>query len=409
MIEQILENARRASRTLGSADRVAMLLAIREALTLATDTVMQANVLDVALAEAQGMSAPMLDRLSLDRARWAQILASIDAVAKLPDPLGVQLDAFEHANGMRLRKITVPFGVIGIVFESRPNVAVDASILALKAGSAVVLRGSSSALNTNRALVNAMRAGLLAAGVDRCAISLIDSSDRAHVTALLHARGKVDLVIPRGGAELIAHVVENARVPVIETGVGVCHLYVHSSADLTQARAILLNGKVSRPGVCNSLETLLVDSAIAAEFLQDAFVELVAAGVEIRGDQRVCALSNLAVLATEDDFGREFLDLILAVKVVDGMEEALAHIERHSTRHSEAICATDDAACARFESAVDAAAVYVNASTRFTDGFEFGFAAEIGISTQKMHARGPMGLREIVTWKYLISGQGQVR
>jgi glutamate-5-semialdehyde dehydrogenase len=409
MITTTLQNARHAARTLLSTDRNALLRAIASALTAATDQILSASELDLAQARAMQTPAPLLDRLTLDPSRWQTIIDSIDQVIALPDPLGQVLAEFTHANGMQVRKLTVPFGVIGMIYEARPNVTVDAAILGLKAGSAMVLRGSASALHSNQAIVRAIRHGLKAAGADPNAVTLLDSPERDVVTELLHARGLVDLVIPRGGAALIAHVLENARVPVIETGTGVCHLYVHSSADLSQALAILINGKTQRPGVCNSLETLLVDAEIAAEFIPLAAQALSARGVEIRGDEEVCSIWPSAIAATQADYIAEFLDLIIAIRVVNDLNEALDHIARFGTKHSEVICARDAAAITRFCNEVDAAAVYANASSRFTDGFEFGFGAEIGISTQKMHARGPMGLREIVTYKYVIDGSGQVR
>jgi len=409
MIEQILKNARCASRSLLRADRNAWLRAIESALRDATGAILAANAVDVTRAQALATAAPLLDRLTLNSTRWEAILASIDDVIALPDPLGRVLQERTHANGMRMRKLSVPFGVIGMIYESRPNVTVDAAVLGLKAGSAMVLRGSSSALSSNRAIVTALRLGIAQAGGDPNAVQLVDSDDRADVTAMLNARGEIDLLIPRGGAKLIAHVVENARVPVIETGTGVCHLYVHASADLEQALALLLNGKVQRPGVCNSLETLLVDQAIAPDFLPKAGDALTLAGVEIRADAEARKWLPNATPAQPADFGREFLDLIVAVRVVANLDQALAHIQAHSTQHSEVIAARDAVAIERFCTEVDAACVYANASSRFSDGFEFGLGAEIGISTQKMHARGPMGLAEIVTSKYVIDGSGQVR
>ena len=410
MLDQIFISARRAARSLIYADRNALLAALQQALSQASAQILAANAADLELARAGGMTAPLLDRLALDADRLRAIIASISAVIALPDPVGVTLEHWQHPQGMQMTKRSVPFGVIGVIYESRPNVTVDAAVLCLKAGSAVLLRGSASALLTNRCLVAAMRQGLAAVGAEVDAINLVDSIDRASVTEMLTARGKIDLLIPRGGAALISHVVENARVPVIETGTGVCHLYVHTSADFTQAIAILMNGKTQRPGVCNALETLLLDAAIAQEFLPLCLPVLFAAGVEIRGcaaSQKILGIATNT--ATEQDYAAEFLDLIIAVKVVADLDGALRHIEQFSTQHSEVICARDQAAIQRFRNEVDAAAVYANASSRFTDGFEFGFGAEIGISTQKMHARGPMGLREMVTYKYLIDGSGQVR
>ena len=409
MLEPLFIGARRAARSLIYADRNALLAALQQALTRSSEQILSANTADLAAARASGMSKPMLDRLALDADRLDVIIASITAVIALPDPVGVVLAQWQHPQGMQITKRSVPFGVIGMIYESRPNVTVDAAVLCLKAGSAVLLRGSASALRTNRCLAHAMRAGLVAAGADQDAINLVDSIDRASVTEMLIARGKIDLLIPRGGAALIAHVVENARVPVIETGTGVCHLYVHHSADFAQALAILMNGKTQRPGVCNALETLLVDAAIAQEFLPLCLTALQAAGVEVRGCERTQSLGIDIRAATEQDYAAEFLELIIAVKVVENLDAALAHIAQFSTQHSEVICASDPFAIQRFCDELDAAAVYANASSRFTDGFEFGFGAEIGISTQKMHARGPMGLREMVTYKYLINGSGQVR
>ncbi len=413
MLDQIFINARCSARSLIYADRNALLAALQQALTQASARILAANAADLEVARAGGMTAPLLDRLALDPERLRSIITSISAVIALPDPVGVTLAQWQHPQGMQILKRSVPFGVIGVIYESRPNVTVDAAVLCLKAGSAVLLRGSANALQTNRCLVAAMRQGLAAVGADLAAINLVDSVERASVTEMLTARGKIDLLIPRGGAALIAHVVENARVPVIETGTGVCHLYVHTSADLAQALTILMNGKTQRPGVCNALETLLVDAAIAKDFLSFCLPALQAADVEVRGcalTQEIADELGIAThMATEQDYAAEFLDLVIAVKIVANLDAALAHIEQFSTQHSEVICAQDQSAIQRFSNEVDAAAVYANASSRFTDGFEFGFGAEIGISTQKMHARGPMGLREMVTYKYLIDGSGQVR
>ena len=408
-LDDQLARARVASRALPSADRDAALRAIADALERHAGGIVEANVRDVEAERARGTAAALVDRLSLDRSRVRAVAEGCRQVADLPDPLGRVSAGWRLANGLRVRKVTVPFGVIGMIYESRPNVTVDAAALAVKAGSAAVLRGSSNALASNRALVEVMRSALTSAGLPGDAVQLIDSPDRALVTELLEARGKIDLVIPRGGAGLIRHVVERARVPVIETGVGNCHVYVHAAADLDDAGAIVMNAKLQRPGVCNAVETLLVDAAVAERFLPPLAGRLRDAGVELRGCERTLGLVPDAAPATEADWGTEYLDLILAVKVVDGLDEALAHIARYGTQHSEAIVTGELAAAERFRQEVDAAAVYVNASTRFTDGFAFGFGAEIGISTQKLHARGPMGLAEIVTYKYLVDGEGQVR
>jgi glutamate-5-semialdehyde dehydrogenase len=405
----LLSRARTASRTLGRIDRDSALLAIAEVLLERHAEILTANAEDVASERAKGTSDALLDRLSLNEGRLQSIADAVRQVAGLPDPLHRELDCWTLPNGLHVRKVSVPFGVIGMIFESRPNVTVDAAVLALKAGSAAVLRGSANALRSNRVLVTAMREALKRAGLPEDAVQLIDSPDRSFVTELLSARGQVDLVIPRGGASLISHVVETAKVPVIETGTGNCHVFVDASADLERAEAVVLNAKVQRPGVCNAAETLLVHKAVADVFLPSALGALKAAGVRLRGCERTRALFPDADAAAEADWATEYLDLELAVRVVNSLDEAVAHINRYGTRHSEAILTGSEENASRFQDEVDAAAVYVNASTRFTDGFEFGFGAEIGISTQKLHARGPMGLAEITTYKYLVGGSGQVR
>jgi glutamate-5-semialdehyde dehydrogenase len=404
-----LPELRDAARWLARQDRNACLMAMRQGIVDSETAILSANQQDVENAKQTNMSDALLDRLALSQTRLTQLIASFDQVIALPDPVGRTLTQWQHANGMTMRKISVPFGVIGMIYESRPNVTVDAAMLCVKAGSAVILRGSSNALASNRALTTAMQQGLQSAGLRADVMHTLDSGDRREVDALLQARGKIDLLIPRGGAALIAHVVENARVPVIETGTGVCHLYVHASADLPAALAILRNGKVQRPGVCNALESLLIDASIAKEFCALAVPALQAEHVEMRGCQRFCALVPSAKLASHEDYAAEFLDLILSVKIVDDLDHAIQHIQQFGTQHSEVICCTDPAVAQQFQQEIDAAAIYVNASSRFTDGFEFGFGAEIGISTQKMHARGPMGLAEMVSYKYLIDGQGQIR
>lgn len=409
MLQELFLNARTASRTLARSNRDHALACLKKHLQAHIPEILQQNALDVEQERQKGTSAALVDRLTLTEKRMEGILESIDQVIALPDPVGRVLEGWRHPQGMHIEKVTVPFGVIGMIYESRPNVTVDAAILCLKAGSAVILRGSSNALNSNRALVKAMREGLQEAGLNENAISLIDSTDRSSVTELLTARGHVDLVIPRGGAGLINHVVQNAKVPVIETGVGNCHLYVHRDADLDSALNILMNGKTQRPGVCNALETLLVDKDIAAAFLPRAVKALRDAGVEVRGDEDTQMYAPGVLPASEEDWSTEFLDLIIAAKVVGGVQEAIDHINRYGSQHSEAIVTESLKAADQFQNEVDAAAVYVNASTRFTDGFEFGFGAEIGISTQKMHARGPMGLREMVTVQFRIRGEGQIR
>ncbi|MDQ3458872.1 MAG: glutamate-5-semialdehyde dehydrogenase [Deinococcota bacterium] len=405
----LLGRARRASRQLPRADRNGALRAMAEALLEDAAAILAANGEDVRAERQQGTAEVLVDRLTLTEARLEEVASALEQIASLPDPLHRVLDGWRLDNGLSVSKVTVPFGVIGMIYESRPNVTVDAASLALKAGSAAVLRGSAGALNSNRALVAVMRRALAAAKLPEDAVQLIDSPDRALVTELLEARGQVDLVIPRGGAQLIEHVVRTAQVPVIETGVGNCHVFVDASADLGQARDIVMNAKVQRPGVCNAAETLLVHEAAAADFLPGMLGALAGKGVEVFGCERTRALVPGLRPATEADWETEYLDLKLAVKVVSTLDEALGHIGRYGSGHSEAIVTGATANARRFQDEVDAAAVYVNASTRFTDGFEFGFGAEIGISTQKLHARGPMGLAEMVTYKYLVEGQGQVR
>ncbi len=407
-LSDLLGRSRTASRTLARADRNGALLAVAEGLLRHTSAILAANAEDVTAERAKGTSDALLDRLSLNEGRLQEIAEAVRQVAALPDPLHRTLGQWTLENGLEVRKTSVPFGVIGMIYESRPNVTVDAAMLALKAGSAAVLRGSANALRSNRVLVAAMREALSRADLPEDAVQLIDSPDRALVTELLTARGQVDLVIPRGGAGLINHVVETAKVPVIETGTGNCHIFVDASADLASAKEIVLNAKVQRPGVCNSVETLLVHQDVAKTFLPE-LKALVEAGVQLKGCERARAIFPQVDAATETDWETEYLDLKVAVRVVNSVDEAIAHINRYGTQHSEAILTASTENAQRFQDEVDAAAVYVNASTRFTDGFVFGFGAEIGISTQKLHARGPMGLVEITTYKYLLNGQGQIR
>lgn len=408
-LTELLTRARRASRGLARANRNRALAAMAEALLDAREPILAANAKDVEAERKKGTPASLVDRLTLGEARIEAMAQAIQQIIALPDPVNKVLSGWRLENGLNIRKVTVPFGVIGMIYESRPNVTVDAATLALKAGSAAVLRGSANALHSNRALVQAMRGALAEAGLPEDAIQLIDSPERALVTELLEARGQVDLVIPRGGASLINHVVQNAKVPVIETGVGNCHVFVDATADLARAREIVLNAKVQRPGVCNAAETLLVHKDVAQTFVPEVLAALAREGVRLVGDEQVRALYPDAASAAELDWETEYLDLELAVKVVGNVDEAIEHINRYGTQHSEAILTESIANARRFQEEVDAAAVFVNASTRFTDGFVFGFGAEIGISTQKLHARGPMGLAEMVTYKYLVDGEGQVR
>ena len=392
-----------------TAQKDAALAAIAAALEARAADILSANREDVEAARAGGMSPSMLDRLSLSEARVKGMAEGVRDVAKLPDPVGRVLSGSTLACGLAMEKIAVPLGVIGIIFEARPNVTSDAAALCLKSGNACILRGGKEAIHSNTAIAKVMRGALKEAGLDENCVCLIEDTDRATATAMMRLNRYIDCLIPRGGAGLIRSVVENATVPVIETGVGNCHAYVEKTADIAMAAEIVFNAKTSRPSVCNALETLLVDEAIAETALPLIAARLKEKNVELRGCPRTCAILSEAVPACENDYEVEFLDYILAVKVVSGIDEAIAHICRYSSHHSECIVTRDLAAARRFTREVDSAAVYVNASTRFTDGGVFGLGAEIGISTQKLHARGPMGLEALVSYKYVLYGDGQVR
>ena len=402
--------AREAARILASTPRAAKdagLQAMADALAKAETAVLDANALDVARAGNNGTSASLIDRLRLSSDRIAGMVQGLRDLAGLPDPVGDVVRGWTNANGVQVRQVRVPFGVVGIIYEARPNVTADAGGICLKSGNAVLLRGSSSAAESNSAIVEALRAGLADADLPTDAVQLIPGP-REVTAELMAARGLVDVLIPRGGAGLIDAVVRNSQVPVIETGVGNCHLYVDASADLDMALAILLNAKTQRPSVCNAVETLLVHADSADAFLPKALAALTDAGVTVHGDDRTSAYGTV-VPATETDFTDEYLSLDIAAAVVDDLDAALAHIRRYSTGHSETIITESQRAAQRFTAEVDAAAVLVNASSRFVDGGEFGFGAEIGISTQKLHARGPMGLPEMTSTKYVVVGDGQVR
>lgn len=383
--------------------------AMAEALEQEQDAIIAANTLDVENGRAKGLSTALLDRLTLNAKRIKDMADGLRQIAGLPDPIGEGLGSMLRPNGLEINKIRVPLGVVGIIYEARPNVTVDAAGLCLKSGNAVILRGGSEAIQSNTAITKVITSAAVSAGIPVGAIQLIETTDRQAVNAMLKLNKYLDVIIPRGGAGLIQTVVENSTVPVIETGTGVCHTFVDASADLKMAEEIAFNAKVSRPGVCNSMETLLVHQEVAKTFLPAMIDCYLAAGVEIRGCEQVRAINPAVKPASEEDWAAEYLDLILAVRVVSGIDQALEHIAAYSTRHSEAIVTTDYNNARRFHAEVDAAAVYVNASTRFTDGFEFGYGAEIGISTQKLHARGPMGLTELTTIKYVIYGNGQIR
>lgn len=385
------------------------LLGMADALLEAKEQILAANAEDVKRAESRGTKSSLIDRLLLTEARLAEMADSLKQIAQLMDPVGEAVRMFRRPNGLEIAQVRVPIGVIGIIYEARPNVTVDAAGLCLKAGNAVVLRGGSDALRSNQAIAEVLDCAVRNAGLPAGTINLIEDTSHEAARELMRMHGYIDLLIPRGGAGLIRTVVENATVPVIETGVGNCHAYVDASADLAMAREIVINGKCQRPGVCNALETLLVHRNVADRFLPEITEELMRRGVEIRGDESVRRIVPHVKAAVESDWEEEYLDLIIAVKVVNSLDEAIRHINRYGTKHSETIITRDYNAARRFLQAVDAAAVYVNASTRFTDGGQFGFGAEIGISTQKLHARGPMGLRELTTTKYIVYGNGQVR
>ena len=406
--------AREASRLLASLPtrvKDKALLAMADALEERQQFILQANAADVRRAQDKGLGEVFVDRLLLSEKRIAEMAAGLRDVAGLPDPVGEVVAGWRRPNGLEIRKIRVPLGVIGIIYESRPNVTVDAAGLCLKAGNAVVLRGGSEAIESNIALVRVIGQPAGRAGVPQGAIGLIETTDRAAAEALMRLNEFVDVLIPRGGAGLIQTVVNTATVPVIETGVGNCHVFVDETADLDMAEAIVINAKCQRPGVCNAMETLLVHQEIAADFLPRAARSLVAQGVELRGCERTRRIVREFEIAqaTEDDWRAEYLALVLAVRVVDDLDRAIEHITTYGTKHSEAIVTRDFDNARTFCDRVDAAAVYVNASTRFTDGAQFGLGAEIGISTQKLHARGPMGLRELTSTKYVIFGDGQLR
>ena len=406
------KNAKKAAlrlMTAGTDEKNRALLLIADALEANAGRILEANEADLAAARENGMSEAMQDRLRLTEERIRGIADGVRSVAALPDPIG-RAESVTRPNGLIITKRTVPLGVIAIIYEARPNVTADAASLCLKSGNAVILRGGKEAFRSNSEIVSLMRGAVEAAGLPADAVNIVADTSRESAKELMGLAEYVDLLIPRGGAGLIHSVVENARVPVIETGVGNCHVYVEKSADLTMAAEILFNAKCSRPSVCNAAESLLVDREIAEEFLPMAKKRLDRKQVELRGCGETRRILGLSVIpATEEDYFTEYDDYILSVKVVSGPDEAIEHINVHGTGHSEAIITNDYALSQRFLNEIDAAAVYVNASTRFTDGGEFGLGAEIGISTQKMHARGPMGLEHLTSYKYTIFGNGQVR
>ena len=406
--------AKKASRELASAptaSKDAALDATARLLGERVEEILEANAADLADERAEGLTAALRDRLTLTEERVAAMADGVRAVASLEDPIGEQLDYKVLASGLELRKVRVPLGVVAVVYEARPNVTIDCAALTIKSGNAIVLRGSSYAERSNGALAAVVREALVEAGLPEDAVLLVAGGGREELAELATQEGSVDLLIPRGGEGLKNALKDVATVPVIYAAAGNCHVYVHSEADLEMARKIAYNAKVQRPGVCNAAETLLVDVAVAADFLPGALADLHAAGVELVGDERVRQMADGVEVgpAGEADWSTEYLNLKMAVGVVDSLEEAVEHVNTHGTTHSEAIVTSSPEASRRFTAGVDAAVVYTNASTRFTDGFEFGMGAEIGNSTQKLHARGPIGLRELTTYKYVVQGDGQVR
>ncbi|SNS84543.1 glutamate-5-semialdehyde dehydrogenase [Asanoa hainanensis] len=411
-VREQAERARVAAVTLAATPRAVKdraLLGMADALVARAPEVIEANAADLAAGRAAGLSDAILDRLALTPARVTAIAAALREMAALPDPVGEVVRGSTLPNGLELRQVRVPFGVVGMIYEGRPNVTVDAAGICLKSGNAALLRGSSSAANSNAKLVEILREALDVAGLPADAVQLLDSSTRDSVKELMRARGLVDVLIPRGGASLIRAVVEESTVPVIETGVGNCHVYVDAAADLDKALAIVLNSKTQRLSTCNTAESLLVHADVADAFLPRVLAAFADAGVTVHGSPEVAAHSKDVVPATDEDFATEYLSADISAAVVPSLAAAVDHIRRYGTQHTEAIVTESLAASREFVAAVDAAAVMVNASTRFTDGGEFGFGAEIGISTQKLHARGPMGLPELTSTKYVVTGEGQLR
>ena len=412
MLEEIGKKAKQAARALCLAtteQKNDALLAMAEALTARQDTILIANAADLQAGREAGLSQALLDRLLLTPQRIEAMADGLRQVAALPDPVGRILSGTARPNGLRLVKVAVPMGVIAVIYEARPNVTADSAALCLKSGNAVILRGGKEAIGSNMAVCQVMREALAATAISPDAVQLVTDTTHESANALMHLNEYVDVLIPRGGRRLIHTVAETATVPVIETGAGVCHIYVDKAADISMAAQIVCNAKTSRPSVCNAAECMLIHRDIASRALPEIARLLLEKQVQIRGDDTVCRLVPEAVPATEDDWGREYGDYIIAAKVVDSMEQAMEHIYRYSTGHSECIVTQDAQAAEEFLNGVDAAAVYHNASTRFTDGGEFGLGAEIGISTQKLHARGPLGLNELTSMKYKIYGSGQIR
>lgn len=409
MLTQRAKNAATEAAKLGTAQKNSGLLCVADELIAQQEMILAENEKDIAAAKEKGIRQSMIDRLALSEKRIADMAEGLRQIAALDDPVGEVLYMKNRPNGLRIGQKKVPLGVVGIIYESRPNVTADAFGLCFKTGNAVILRGGSDAIHSNQAIVHAIKEGLRKERLCQDLIVLVEDTSRSVVSEMMRMHGGIDVLIPRGGAGLIANVVENSTVPVIETGTGNCHIYVDESADVRMAADIIENAKTQRLGVCNACESLVIHSKIAQEALPPIVQKLTDHDVEIRGDERARSICENIIPATEDDWGTEYLDAIISVKIVDSIDEAVAHINKYNTGHSESIITKDYDNALRFQDEIDAAAVYVNASTRFTDGFEFGFGAEIGISTQKLHARGPMGLKALTTTKYIVFGNGQIR
>jgi len=404
--------ARRAARSVAVAETAVKNQALEAAarrLRERADDVLAANRRDLSAGAEAGLSAALLDRLTLDEARLRAVAAGLEQIAALPDPVGDTIARWRRPNGLEITQVRIPLGVVGVIYEARPNVTADAAGLCLKAGNTVVLKGGKEAFHSNTAIARCLSDGIAAAGLPAASVQLVPTTERAAVAVLLRQSESIDVIIPRGGPSLIEAITRESTIPVVQHYAGICHVYVDTDADLDMARRIAVNAKVQRPGVCNAMETLLVHQDVAPAFLPVVARELRAAGVELRGCPRTQALVAEASAASEEDWRTEYLDLILSIKVVDSLDAAIDFINTYGTGHSDAIVTDGYASARRFLAAVDSAAVYVNASTRFTDGFEFGFGAEVGISTNRLHARGPMGLRELTTYKYAILGAGQIR
>ena len=411
-LEIMGKGAKAAARVLADAStgvKNQALKFISEALIENAEKIVECNKIDIENARKNGLSEAIIDRLKLDEQRIKGMAKGVDDVIALQDPVGRSIDGSKHANGMTINKVTVPLGVIGIIYEARPNVTSDAAALCLKSGNAVILRGGKEAINSNSAIAQIMRDAIEKSGLPADCINFVTDTSRETASQMMRLNKYIDVLIPRGGAGLISAVVNNSTVPVIETGTGNCHTYVDKSADIAMAVNIVNNAKTSRPSVCNACESVLVHRDIADEFLPAMYAKLKEKDVTVKGDDGVCAILGSAEKASEEDWGTEFLDYIISAKIVEDIDEAIEHISTYGTGHSECIVTSDYANAQKFLAQIDAAAVYVNASTRFTDGGEFGLGAEIGISTQKLHARGPMGLNELTTVKYLVYGSGQIR